>query len=78
MRGINYKAAAENARTLLTQALDDAHSCGFFHAQSEKFIEGDSRAAYLRAAIAARRRMDESLQRLIDTVRGLTAEEPRY
>jgi hypothetical protein len=78
MRSVNHKAAADIARALLTQALDDANACGFYVAQSDEFAEGDSRAAYLRAAVAARRRMDESLQRVIDAVRGLANEEPRY
>jgi hypothetical protein len=77
MRATNYKAAAEDVRTLLTQALSDANACGFYVAQSDKLAEGDSRAAYLRAAVAARRRMDESLQRVIDAVRGLANEEQR-
>jgi hypothetical protein len=78
MRSMSYKAASESAGALLTQALSDANACGFYVAQSDKLAEGDSRAAYLRAAVAARRRMDESLQRVIDAVRGLANEEPRY
>ena len=78
MRSMNYKAAQDSASSLLTQALNDANACGFYVAQSDKFTEGDSRAAYLRAAVAARRRMDESLQRVIDAVRELANEEPRY
>ena len=78
MRATSYKTAAESVRILTAQALDDAQACGFYSAQGDKFIEGDSRAAYFRAAIAARRRMEESLQGVIDAVRGLANEEPRY
>lgn len=78
MRSVIYKAAADSAGALLTQALNDANACGFYVAQSDKFTPGESRAAYLRAAVAARRRMDESLQRVIDAVRGLANEEPHY
>ena len=78
MHAPTYKSAAESVRALVAQALNDAQACGFYSAQGEKFVEGDSRAAFFRAAVAARRRMDESLQRVIDAVRGLANEEPRY